>query len=576
MARTAKSRFDRGTIELLEEAFHLVRGAGAATLSLYAVGTLPFALAALYFVADMSRSAFAAERLLTASAALAVTFVWMKCWHGAFLASLLRQVVGDSAGVAPEARRWTPRRIVRLVAAQTAVQPWGLLAVPLALIALVPLPWAYGFWQNACVLTAAREGADARLRPALREAWRLAAARPGQLGVAIGLLGVLGLILFINVSYAILLPAWLLKTLLNVETVFSRGGFDPLNSTFVTVTLALTFLLIDPIAKAFCVLRCFYGAGATTGQDLRAELHHLHSEQEPAEPATARPMRPGAAAALAALLVLLLAGNARAQDVAPPSPDGAGRVRPERLDESIEQVIRRREYAWRLPREERKESEVRSFLDSVLDRIGQGIDDFLEWLRGPEEEEDERPEEVEPEPVAGTDGGGSTWLSSVQYVVYALLGAAAIAMGILLWRTYRHRPPEPAVEAGAAGGAPDLEDESVGAEQLPAEGWLELAQRMMREGKGRLALRALFLASLALLAERELLRLARHKSNRDYQRELAAKAHALPDLVPAFNGNVRLFEDAWYGTHEVTQSILGRFAKNQRRIRAEAVEGPAA
>ena len=50
-------------VELLEEAVHLVRLAPAGSLSAYYVGSLPFVLALLYFWADMSRSAFAGERL---------------------------------------------------------------------------------------------------------------------------------------------------------------------------------------------------------------------------------------------------------------------------------------------------------------------------------------------------------------------------------------------------------------------------------------------------------------------------------------------------------------------------------
>ena len=73
---------------------------------------------------------------------------------------------------------------------------------------------------------------------------------------------------------------------------------------------------------------------------------------------------------------------------------------------------------------------------------------------------------------------------------------------------------------------PDLNEESVTADQLPEDGWLQLARELMERGELRLALRASYLAGLAHLGHRELIHLARHKSNRDYDRELHRRARA--------------------------------------------------
>ena len=80
---------------------------------------------------------------------------------------------------------------------------------------------------------------------------------------------------------------------------------------------------------------------------------------------------------------------------------------------------------------------------------------------------------------------------------------------------------------------------------------------------GRLALRALYLASLAHLAEQGMLAIARHKSNRDYQNELARRAHAVPGVTDAFGQNVLLFERVWYGMHAITRELTDRFSVNQ-------------
>ena len=90
----------------------------------------------------------------------------------------------------------------------------------------------------------------------------------------------------------------------------------------------------------------------------------------------------------------------------------------------------------------------------------------------------------------------------------------------------------------------------------------------MQSGQFRLALRASYLASLAHLGQRDFIRLARHKSNRDYDRELQRRARANPELLTAFDRNLAAFERSWYGEHAVTPETLGNFAQNLERIRA--------
>jgi hypothetical protein len=84
-----------------------------------------------------------------------------------------------------------------------------------------------------------------------------------------------------------------------------------------------------------------------------------------------------------------------------------------------------------------------------------------------------------------------------------------------------------------------------------------------------LALRAFYLASLALLAERSLLTLAKFKSNRDYELELRRRAHALPQLVSRFADNVAVFDRIWYGGHDVNTPLLTQFVRNVDGLRQD-------
>jgi len=68
------------------------------------------------------------------------------------------------------------------------------------------------------------------------------------------------------------------------------------------------------------------------------------------------------------------------------------------------------------------------------------------------------------------------------------------------------------------------------------------------------------------LAAKNLVTLAKFKSNRDYERELRRRGHALPDLPPLFTENVSVFERVWYGMHEVTAELVTRFIVRVERL----------
>jgi prephenate dehydrogenase len=83
-------------------------------------------------------------------------------------------------------------------------------------------------------------------------------------------------------------------------------------------------------------------------------------------------------------------------------------------------------------------------------------------------------------------------------------------------------------------------------------------------------MRAFYLASLAHLAAKNLISIARFKSNRDYERELNRRGHSFPELLSIFGQNVSVFERIWYGTHEINLDTVNRFALQVERIKSGA------
>lgn len=536
MKRRDLQRQGRPASDLVEEAVRLLRGAPASAWLGYYFGTVPCLLAALYFLADMGRSADAHERLFGSSAALAAAWLWMKCWQAVFCCRLRAELL------LRDPPHWTAGRVARLAVAQIALQPLGLVLRPLALIITLPYVWTATFFHNVTVLG---DGADAGLWKLVRRAWAQCLRWPLQAHLAASLLVVFGFFVWVNIFIAIFAVPQLAKTLLGVESSFTQNPRGMLNATTIAVSFAVLHLCLDPLRKAVNVLRCFYGSSQRTGADLEVQLK-----------AARRPTPRAAALALGLLLFLGLPGPRPAPAAMQQEP----RVSSTELDRSLDDVLARREYSWRAPRERSAEPEKLSWFGKWMRDLAKWVADvwkkILDWLTPKE-----RPDT--------SDGfhlpAFLSWFSNVRGFFIALLVLAAIVLLVLL---VRRRRPVAATPAQAVALRPDLNAEHVTADQLPEDGWLQLARELRESGQLRLALRASYLACLAHLGHRELLRLARHKSNLDYDRELQRRARAKPELLGAFDRNLDAFERGWYGAHEVTSATLGDFAANLERIRA--------
>ena len=92
--------------------------------------------------------------------------------------------------------------------------------------------------------------------------------------------------------------------------------------------------------------------------------------------------------------------------------------------------------------------------------------------------------------------------------------------------------------------APDIADENVRADQLPEDGWTKLARELLERGEFRLAMRAFYLASLSHLAARNLISIARFKSNRDYERELRRRGACISRICFRFSTTTFPFSNA--------------------------------
>ena len=547
----------RRALDLIEEATHLLRTAAPATLAVYFLGTIPFVLGLLFFWADMSRSPLAPQHLAAGSLGMTALFFWMKFWQVSYARRLRAQAANEP--LAPLA----PRACARIFFHQAVIQPFGLLLLPLTLVLVPAFPWVLAYYQN---VTALDDGGAAGTGPLAQNSRRQALLWTRQNQVVVAIMLAFALCVFLNWLTVCLTLPQLAKTLLGLDSMFIRSPWAMLNTTFFAAMAGLTYLSIDPVLKAIYALRCFYGESLQSGGDLKAEL---------------KPFAPTALKTAATVLIFLACfstPSARAATNGPAGPVVGQSLPPPDLDHAIGQTIHEQKYQWRLPREkaqpkaadepDAKPGVIAQFFEKIGDLIRDWGAKFYHWLEKilGKLTPPSRP------PTPGTSTGNSYGsILFLQMLLYVLAAAVILALGFLLYRLWRNRGARPntALTGEAIQILPDVADENVRADQLPEDGWASLARDLLARGEFRLAMRAYYLAALAQLAARNLISIARFKSNRDYERELRRRAHAFPHLSAAFGDCLLIFERTWYGLHAADRELVGQFAASLERLKGE-------
>ena len=541
--KTRSKKHYKSAIRLIEEAVHLLRSSPGSLLAGYYIGSVPFVLGLMYFWADMSRSANAGEHCTMAALSLAFLYIWMKFWHAVFAHQVRAQMTGEPPC------KWPWQRIISVGATQCLIQSTRFIVLPIAGVMLIPYGFCYAFYQNA----AAHVGEDPQnitIRSTCKWAWRQSRLWPRQNHLLICIFWIFGVVIFLNISFTAFIIPQMVKTLFGIDSIFTLSGMRMiLNTTFWIAMLGTTYLCLDPFIKTAYVLRCFYGSALKSGDDLKKELN--------------RALAGGKKMAMGMLVVVLCAI---------PFTGFAGEsssVSPKELDRSIEETLGRREFAWRMPREtiQAGEEEAKGPLEAaikwLLDGLAKGIrileqwiSQFFEWL-----------ENLMPEGNTKTKPPNKSSITSVRVVLILLLLLFLAVLTFVFFRIWRrrHTGTIPAVAAGVPP-SPDLNDESTKADDLPANRWLVLAEELTAKGELRLAMRALYLATLAYLAEHQMITIEIYKSNREYEQELRRRAHEREELLTIFAKSLNLFERVWYGMYRIPRSEFNNYAANQKRI----------
>jgi hypothetical protein len=555
-------------IDLMEEAIHLLRRAPIETYALFLVGITPFVLCLFNFCSEMSYSDLAGSNLPTFSSALALFYLWMK----AFQSLACRQLVAVYSGELPTTGKFGLRACLY----QAAIHPVGLLAKPMAALASIPgfltfvpplmLPAlvTFSFFQNASILITGERGD-------FEKCWQLSVHRVRVSASLLLLSTFLRIIIFLNVFVTIGILPYLLKALFGIDTFLSRDYHWLISFAYFVGIGLISYFVVDLLIKAIHVIRVCRADVQTTGKDLQRSLRTLTAAKSMSlffcyllfaicyltPPAAAR-LSNGDSFGHEILLASVKRASPPSQS--DPIPDAE-------LNQQIDRELNSSEYNWRKPLHHLTPAKTNwvqdlgAWITKTFLKINRGIGRVAEaiakWWRS-----------------LFPNSGGSTpfsaqvsapiWISQL-LLLATICGLVIVAALIVLRILGRSRKVKPISATPQISVIPNLESESIVADELPEDQWLVLARRKLEEGEPRLALRALFLAVLALLGAQRLIIVRRSKSNSDYETELRRRRSA--ELAELFGGNRRLFERCWYGDHPVTDIEIEQSNSFYQRLR---------
>lgn len=573
MARKRTTDIDRSrnALGLTEQAFHLLRTAPLAAHCWCYLGMVPFSVGLLFFLTEMSRGAHAEKHLMNAALAMGLVYLWMKICQAAFCRKLWQQLSPGRALPPMTLSRW-----IRYGAVQVVLHSFAPILLGIGLLFLLPFGWIFAFFQNVTVFGFTLEFDRKALRGIAGTSIQQSHFAVMQNHMVLAILKAFGLFIWLNVILFCAGLPQLAKMMLGVESVFTQSWQAAyLNSTFLSITVIGAWFVLSPFTKAIYVVRCFEGVSEKSGADLVARLETIQNEQQ--ELAAKTTGLAGKGKQAVAILVSAVCGFLVVEGAVSPvqAQDGApAEIRLQEARETLDKVMSRPEFEWRMPRVEATGDTGESSGNAVADwivgtqrAIGDFIKDAFDALGDLINPPDFSPPGGGISPSFGSGFLGLGALETLVYVLLIVLLVVLLGMlGVFLVRRYKENDEAGSDEVSI--GEVDLESEELLADELPEDEWLKLAREQMDKGQPRLAVRALFLASIAHLAGRDYLRVVKSKSNQDYRRELNMKARGQDALLTSFAENVTLFEKVWYGLHDPTKELVEVVTANYERIKS--------
>ena len=553
-SKRIKIRTGGNALDLLDEAYFLLRGNLLDILPLHFLAAIPFALGVLFFCYRFANFHTVDTDIIKWSMLLTFLFCWKMLFEAVLSGKIMEMISGGN----------NPSSIFKhsgmILLKQSLIQSFSLIIIlclikhPLVFIVLIPIsifmlpPLIYST-AAICAITPEKD---------IRHLFKKIVFHIGRdffqllLTMLIVLIGTA--ILTCNIYLILLLTPYLLKMFVGIESQFTLAGNMSValffNSTIWSIVFAISWLILDPFCRILFTLRVFYGESSDRGWDIIASLNRIRS---------------GTTKGLVIFLLLtspllLTAENSLTST----KPESTAKVSHKQIDKSISETRQNLEFQWRTPKKQignTQESWIWKYLSRALEYCGEKLGKVIDYFRDlfkkffPETSDNSKFNSF----LSGS------W-SILKYLVPVLL---IIIIGIIILRKMSKKRKNKLTPLSSIKRRPDLTREDVAADELEEDEWLKLCRELLEQKEFKLALRAFYLGCICALAKRKLLLAARHKTDYEYLNELRRRAHTMPDTIEVFANNIAIFQRVWYGDYPVNRELLEKYMKDSRILLSE-------
>jgi len=565
MMRPPQDDEDVSPAERLDEAFAQLRALPVSAFVWCVVGPVPMVLALLFGWADLTDGGVPGLGVAWWAAVLTAGWVWLKVTQAFFARAVWGCLlpVGGLPALSPGG--W-----FRRTGALLAVTAWAVPALALAALTVVPFGWVFGFFHQATALAYTHDLGGRPWRELVRASAHLTHRELWAQHLSLVMLAVLAVLVWASVFGLGLMVPYLVSVLTGVESEFTRSPLAvAVSPLYLSLTVSLSWMIFSPYGRVVHVLRAFHGLSRRTGDDVLGRLQALRSRVS------------GGAAVVCFLILMGVGGGAlRAEPPAVETPGparevpaavAADPVDTARLSQAIRDTLAQREYQWRGPGagEAGGETATHGPLAAVKDAlrsVRDGLRTLDRWLS----DASRRLRQLLGRSPGGAPSGEGGGLEGDALRAFLVVGGVLVVgggLGLAVRAWHRRRRVVGSVGAGgAAAPAVDLAGEGTLASALPEDAWLQMARVQREAGDLRLAVRAVFLATVAAMGERRLIEIGRGKSNRDYVEELRRRAVGRSDVPEVFGRSVAVFERVWYGRHDVAPEWVSEVYENHQQL----------
>jgi len=542
--RKQKDFFSDGNIspvECLEEALYLLKKNFRDLLPLYAFGTVPFLVAVIFFINDMNLRYDALRVLPQYSFIIAFFFLWKSIFQTFFCKKVMCKLTGMRE------EKITFRLFFNILLIQGIVQPFSLYANLIAII-LGTQPLVFSF-NTAFMIEDSFEKKSFldSLKSSLGHSFKF----PTQNYIIYFIVFIFAFLSVLNTIVLIFLIPKFLKIFLGIHSHYADyGTFDFLlnlifNSTFWSVVFAVSYFSTDPLLKTAYTIRYFYAESTKKAYDIKSTLSNFKKT---------------AIILIFASMALFLCFEVKAT-----SDLGTGDIffqeksnfhkeklpinerKSEELEKNICEVLKKREFAWRMPRDDKHEFNfISQLIIDFFTKIQDWRDTILEFLRKYFK-------------VEGSNNGlfaNILNFISKHYILLSVFVLLFLCPIVFIFLKKRSQVSLTSVKQVSKRKKADLGDENIRPDFMAFSEWTEIANSMIEKNDFRAALRAFFLASLSILGEKKLLTIVSCKTNREYLRELNRRCSYNDNIKSAFLENMTIFEKAWYGDYVVSRNEM--------------------